>query len=142
MKLCNGSVSYVEDFEYIVGLGDLDQYNGRSAITPEYPNGVYAYYVTVDDLDQSVYPYIIGPEYYGMPNKENYTNTPGPVITEKISVRDRYLPNVIVDRNNRDSKGFIRPQHEQYPEEYVPVHPKEGLTVTTETHAIIVNHYR
>lgn len=130
--------TYVEDFEYIVGLGELDQYNGRSAITPEYPNGVYAYYVTVDDLDQSVYPYIIGPEYYGIPNKENYTNTPGPVITEEISVKTRYLPNVTVDRNNRDSKGFIRPQHEQYPEEYVPVYSKEGLTVTTETHAVRV----
>ena len=33
---------YIQDNEYISGLGDLDQYNGRTAVTPEYPNGTYA----------------------------------------------------------------------------------------------------
>src|SRR5262249_51406863 len=35
---------YIEDYEFVQGLGDLDAYNGRFAITPEFPNGTYAYY--------------------------------------------------------------------------------------------------
>src|SRR5713226_74644 len=31
--------SFVEDYEYVAGSGDLDQYNGRFAKTPEYPHG-------------------------------------------------------------------------------------------------------
>ncbi|WP_152630590.1 YHYH protein [Thalassospira sp. HJ] len=38
--------TYGEDFEYVQGLGDLDEANGRETVTPEYPNGTYAYFVT------------------------------------------------------------------------------------------------
>lgn len=44
--------TFVEDFEYIPGLGDLDETNGRETQTPEYPNGTYAYFLT------DVYPFI------------------------------------------------------------------------------------
>ena len=30
---------YSNDFEYVEGLGDLDQCNGRVGVTPDYPNG-------------------------------------------------------------------------------------------------------
>lgn len=35
-----------EDYEYVEGLGDLDAANGRSCVTPEYPKGTYAYFLT------------------------------------------------------------------------------------------------
>ncbi|MCB1022888.1 MAG: YHYH protein [Acidobacteria bacterium] len=38
--------TYLQDFEYVAGAGDLDQCNGRTGITPEYPNGIYHYYLT------------------------------------------------------------------------------------------------
>ncbi len=57
---------YVEDFEYVPGLGDLDEYNGRSCVTPEYPGGTYAYFSTIDSAGNSEYPYLIGPDYYGV----------------------------------------------------------------------------
>ena len=57
--------SYLEDFEYVNGLGDLDAYNGRNCVTPEYPSGTYAYFVTMDSSFAPVYPYIVGPYYYG-----------------------------------------------------------------------------
>ena len=38
--------TYYQDFEYVAGLGDLDEFNGRTGITPEYPNGTYYYVVT------------------------------------------------------------------------------------------------
>ena len=52
----------MEDYEYVEGTGDLDIHNGRFAITPEYQDGTYAYFLTVDETDVSVtkFPYIIG----------------------------------------------------------------------------------
>ena len=38
--------SYVADYEYVAGLGDLDEHNGRFGVTPEYPNGTYHYVLT------------------------------------------------------------------------------------------------
>ena len=56
---------YIEDFEFVAGLGDLDQYNGRFGVTPQYPNGTYAYFVTIDSNGAPAFPYILGAEYYG-----------------------------------------------------------------------------
>ncbi|MBT9314150.1 YHYH protein [Leptothoe spongobia TAU-MAC 1115] len=38
--------TFVQDFEYIAGLGDLDECNGRFGVTPEHPDGIYHYYIT------------------------------------------------------------------------------------------------
>lgn len=40
--------TYSADYEYIDGLGDLDACNGRFSITPEYPSGIYCYFITDD----------------------------------------------------------------------------------------------
>jgi hypothetical protein len=32
--------------EYVSGSGDLDECNGRIGVTPEFPEGVYHYYLT------------------------------------------------------------------------------------------------
>ena len=39
-----------EDYEFITNADPdvLDEHNGRFCITPEYPNGTYAYFATVD----------------------------------------------------------------------------------------------
>ncbi|MFI4854684.1 MAG: YHYH protein [Phycisphaerales bacterium JB065] len=37
------------DYEYVEGLGDLDECNGRFGVTPEYPQGTY-YYVITDEF--------------------------------------------------------------------------------------------
>ncbi len=60
-----------EDYEYIPHLSEpdyLDEHNGRFCVTPEYPNGTYAYFSTVDENHNSAYPYIIGATYYGVVN--------------------------------------------------------------------------
>ena len=44
--------SFSQDYEYVAGLGDLDECNGRSGVTPEFPAGIYHYVIT------STYPYI------------------------------------------------------------------------------------
>ncbi|HAA22158.1 MAG TPA: hypothetical protein DCP28_26600, partial [Cytophagales bacterium] len=40
--------TYIQDFEYVQGLGDLDECNGRFGKTPEYPEGTYYYVLTAD----------------------------------------------------------------------------------------------
>lgn len=38
--------TYVEDYEYVAGSGDLDECNGRFGVTPEHPDGIYHYVAT------------------------------------------------------------------------------------------------
>jgi hypothetical protein len=43
--------AFVSDWTYAAGTGDLDDCNGRTGVTPEFPNGIY-YYMATDS-----YPY-------------------------------------------------------------------------------------
>ena len=52
--------SFVNDYEFVYGLGDLDVHNGRFCRTPEFPNGTYAYFMTIDANGNPVFPYIMG----------------------------------------------------------------------------------
>jgi len=63
--------AYMEDFEYVPGLGDLDQHNGRFCVTPEYPNGIYCYYATLDENLTPTFPYLLGPTFYGVVTASN-----------------------------------------------------------------------
>lgn len=65
---------YIEDYEYVENLGTLDIHNGRFTVTPEYPGGTYAYFVTIDASGATQYPYIIGPTYYGIVETANLGN--------------------------------------------------------------------
>jgi hypothetical protein len=67
----NGSIKLVEDYQFI-NSGTLDKYNGRFCVTPEYPNGVYAYFCTVDENNIPEFPYVIGPEYNCTSIEENF----------------------------------------------------------------------
>ena len=37
---------YTADYEYVAGLGDLDECNGREGVTPEFAGGTYYYVIT------------------------------------------------------------------------------------------------
>jgi len=77
-----------EDYEYIApqpGQTDvLDIHNGRFCFTPEYPNGTYAYFCTVDSNWNSAYPYVVGPSFYGTRTASKVTS-----ITEPVT---QYIP--------------------------------------------------
>lgn len=66
--------TFIEDYQYNHTSGSLDQNNGRYCITPEYPYGTYAYFVTIDSSNNPVFPYIIGENYYSLPVELNYTS--------------------------------------------------------------------
>ena len=74
-----------EDYEFIEPASTdedyLDEHNGRFAVTPEYPEGSYAYYGTVDADWVSTYPYIVGPTFKG-----NATNRKVDSVTETTTV--------------------------------------------------------
>jgi hypothetical protein len=38
--------TFTADYEYVAGSGDLDDCNGRFGVTPDYPKGIYHYYIT------------------------------------------------------------------------------------------------
>ncbi|MEZ4404672.1 MAG: YHYH protein [Kofleriaceae bacterium] len=44
--------TFTQDYEYVAGSGDLDECNGRTGVTPEFPGGTYHYFIT------DSYPYI------------------------------------------------------------------------------------
>ena len=65
---------YIEDYDHLGSLGftqgvdfDLDVHNGRFCVTPEYPEGTYAYFVTIEADGTPKYPYNLGRTFYGNP---------------------------------------------------------------------------
>jgi hypothetical protein len=61
---------FVEDYEY-TNSGDLDENNGRFGKTPEFPNGVYAYFATLNISLIPEFPYFIGNKYRSNTLNEN-----------------------------------------------------------------------
>ena len=63
---------FVEDYKFN-DSGDLDESNGRFSKTPQFPNGVYAYYATYDPLSKkSLFPYFVGNKYKSEPVEDNF----------------------------------------------------------------------
>jgi len=72
---------YMEDNDYLGDLTnsatgtnyqqgvdfDLDEYNGRWCVTPEFPSGTYAYFVSISSNGIPTFPYNIGRGFYGSP---------------------------------------------------------------------------
>ena len=69
-----------EDNEFIANASPdyLDVHNGRVCVTPEYPNGTYAYFATVDEDWNSTYPYVVGPTFYGTVTGSKVTSVSEP----------------------------------------------------------------
>jgi hypothetical protein len=106
---------YAEDYEYVSGLGLLDRYNGRMCVTPEYPGGIYAYFVTTTAAGASAYPYYIGPQYNGVVVTENITTGGHVTITEPVT---DYNPTTSVVRVCGTAEGFALAQN--YPNPFNP----------------------
>ena len=109
-----------EDYNYVSHTEDfyLDEHNGRFAITPEYPEGIYAYYATVDENHNSAYPYAVGPTFYG-----NVVATNVNTITEDTTNYDSSLGIESFDESNLNlviypnpAQDFIAIQSNMVPE--------------------------
>ena len=96
-----------EDYEYIAQTGQdyLDSHNGRFCVTPEYPNGIYCYFATVDANWNSAYPYLIGPTFYG-------TKTGSKVTTISETVTTYNPSNGLTEQTAIDVKVFPNPSND------------------------------
>ena len=85
---------YEEDWAYLEGTGLLDQYNGRFCVTPEYPNGTYAYFSSClkESPNTNTYPYLIGKKYYSTPLLPNGTGIKEGLNDVKFSIISGSLP--------------------------------------------------
>lgn len=73
-----------EDYQYVAHPNQpdyLDQHNGRFCVTPEYPEGIYCYFATVDAAWNSAYPYVVGPTFYGLRVAQKVNSISEPTTT-------------------------------------------------------------
>jgi hypothetical protein len=77
-RLKDGKDGYggIDDYEFIEGVGTLDECNGHFGATPEVPEGIYHYHSTLKNGDGDLgFPYF--PLCYkGVVNEENYVTDP------------------------------------------------------------------
>jgi YHYH protein/Secretion system C-terminal sorting domain len=96
-----------EDYEYITRAGQadyLDIHNGRFCKTPEYPNGIYCYFATVDAKHNSTYPYVVGPTFYGVRANAKVAN-----ITETVTTFTKTTPTKETNLDNLSINIFPNP---------------------------------
>jgi hypothetical protein len=93
--------AFVEDYEFVNGLGDVDTSNGRFCETPDFPEGRYCYFITVDSFGKGIFPYILGKTYNSVVVKNNtltsfnQTETNLPELAKRI--RTNKTPNTGYD---------------------------------------------
>lgn len=120
---------YVEDYEFLAGVGDLDEFNGQFCVTPQYPEGTYAYFVTIDSADASAYPYMIGPDYYGVVATENFMGPPPVNIPYDAQL---FTGCLAVNPEDGLSQIPVNIQlHQNYPN---PFNPTTTIRFSVETH--------
>jgi hypothetical protein len=75
--------SFTNDFEFIQRTTNdyLDIHNGRFCKTPEYPEGNYCYFATIDSNTKSIYPFLTTPELYGKMQQNRTNQIPANTIT-------------------------------------------------------------
>jgi hypothetical protein len=106
---------FIEDYEYTAS-GDLNEFNGRFCYTPEYPEGTFAYFVTVDESNTAQYPYFVGVEYYGEVSHSDWTDATIPassdcdLVTTSVKPESEVLnvyPNPTSDFISLDASGQL-----------------------------------
>lgn len=81
---------YLEDYDYLGHLGktpgtdfDLDLHNGRFCVTPEFPEGTYAYFISIEADGVPKFPYVMGRWFYGSPTGGSVTSI-SETVTEYV----------------------------------------------------------
>lgn len=92
-----------EDYEWLSHPEEnyLDAHNGRFCVTPEYPNGIYCYFATVDENWNSAYPYVVGPTFYGV--------VTGGTVTSVTETTQTYSPPLGLTENQAEFDMNVYP---------------------------------
>ncbi len=112
--------SFVADYTYDFQSGDLDNYNGRFCKTPQFPDGTYAYFITIDASEAGIaeFPYILGPQFNSLPDNWNFTQgaTQENIPTDVVRYRDPYVNvDIDVDRQPNQEADVLTTEIEGYP---------------------------
>ena len=112
--------SFVADYTYDFQSGDLDNYNGRFCKTPQYPDGTYAYFITIDASEAGVaeFPYILGPQFNSLPDNWNFAQgaTQENIPQDVVRYRDPYVNvDIDVDRAPNQEADVLTTEIEGYP---------------------------
>ena len=127
---------FIEDFTHyeVLDQNVLDENNGRFCITPEYPNGTYAYFLTINDkfsatsgvfenYREPVFPYVIGENYHSIPNEFNFNPS---------SNQDDY--DLVENKWRRNTHPYnLLENGSQYPYLYVPSKLDQTATIVSTT---------
>jgi len=76
----SGSTRYQQGVDF-----DLDEFNGRFCVTPEFPEGTYAYFVAINADGSVAFPYNIGRTYFGSPTGSAVTSITETVTTNTLA---------------------------------------------------------
>ncbi len=125
---------FVNDFVYENKSSDsvLDENNGRHCVTPEFPNGTYAYFATVatDQADtqspftnfrRPKFPYLIGQNFHAKPNEFNFL---------KKSNQDDYNINLTDYLKNTTPYNLFDDKDVQYKYLSLPANLNQKIEVT------------
>jgi len=92
--------TFVDDYEWIANVNSggtiLDRNNGRYCVTPEYPNGTYAYFLTFNAAQTPQFPYILGERFYSLPVDSNYNSI---ISQDDLPSNSKVLNSAITERN-------------------------------------------
>ena len=105
---------FIEDYIF-TDRGDLDEHNGRFCVTPDYPNGRYCYFSTLNPFSvdstgpfknykRPVYPYLIGDSFYSKPNINNFK-----VESNQVDYNfenGEWFRNTLAYHTNDDDSGY------------------------------------
>jgi hypothetical protein len=96
--------SFIADYRYQHRFGTLDENNGRYCVTPDYPNGVYAYFITMTVGGTPVFPYILGERFYSIPVESNYNSS---INQLNVPSRARRLKTSLTPNNGVSASAVI-----------------------------------
>ena len=104
---------FVEDYTF-TSNGDLDIHNGRFCVTPDFPNGTYAYFTTFNqDVDNNgpftnykrpAFPYVVGNSFYSVPNGFNFDGNSNQIDYDIES--DEWFRNTEPYHINDENSGY------------------------------------
>ena len=104
---------FTNDYKF-TGEGDLDVHNGRFGKTPDYPDGVYAYFMPIEKgVDSSgpfqsfkrpQFPFVIGESFKSKPNQFNYASSSNQ--TDYDLVEERWYRNTLPYHTNDSFSSY------------------------------------
>jgi len=101
--------TFIDDYTWVPsvqsGKLELDQNNGRFCVTPDYPNGVYAYFLSINSSNTPVFPYVLGNNYYSLPVDSNYNSK---ISQDDIPTNVKRLKTSDFEENGLNFIGFIK----------------------------------